>query len=224
MTKKINTAAGSIGAILLGAILFIAPSLANASTISSSLDLGSTGADVTSLQTFLALDNILYPSGLVTGYYGPLTAAAVARFQTRAGIVSSGTAATTGYGRVGPSTRAAINAQMGGGPVSSTWDPVPLLYNVSVAPSRNSAVITWNTNEPTLGAVYYNNAPLLETEHLNSVDVSGIKAITDTSLHTSQSVGIAGLQPNTRYYYLVYTTDSANGVTVTTPLTFQTTN
>lgn len=61
------------------------------------------------LQKDLARDPSLYPEGLVTGYFGPLTLKAVQRFQTKYGIVSSGTSVTTGYGRVGPRTRAKLN-------------------------------------------------------------------------------------------------------------------
>lgn len=76
--------------------------------ISRGLDRGATGRDVEELQAFLAEDSGLYPEGLVTGYYGALTQQAVQRYQTRAGIVSSGDPQSTGFGRVGPKTRAAL--------------------------------------------------------------------------------------------------------------------
>ncbi len=68
---------------------------------------GSRNAQVTALQQFLALDPTLYPEGLVTGYFGPATLAAVERFQVRYGIAAAGDA---GYGLVGPKTRAKINS------------------------------------------------------------------------------------------------------------------
>lgn len=43
-----------------------------------------------------------------TGYYGPATIAAVQKWQSRHGLVSSGTPETNGYGAVGPRTRAAM--------------------------------------------------------------------------------------------------------------------
>ncbi|MBI2035350.1 MAG: peptidoglycan-binding protein [Candidatus Liptonbacteria bacterium] len=67
-----------------------------------------TSEEVTKLQRYLAADPTLYPEGLVTGYFGSLTQTAVRRFQARNGIVSSGSPATTGYGVLGPKTRAAI--------------------------------------------------------------------------------------------------------------------
>ncbi len=69
---------------------------------------GSTGADVTRLQQFLAGDPSIYPEAIVSGYYGKLTQAAVQHWQTRYNIVSSGTPDSTGFGVVGPRTAAAI--------------------------------------------------------------------------------------------------------------------
>ena len=70
---------------------------------------GVRGNEVKTLQEFFARSPDIYPEGLVTGYFGPLTEVAVKRFQVKYGIVSSGTAATTGYGLVGPRTRAKLN-------------------------------------------------------------------------------------------------------------------
>jgi hypothetical protein len=44
-----------------------------------------------------------------TGYFGPVTLASVKAFQIANGIVFSGTPETTGFGLVGPRTRAALN-------------------------------------------------------------------------------------------------------------------
>jgi len=81
-----------------------------AAPITLAMQKGSTGAQVTALQQFLAEDPSLYPEGIVSGYFGSLTESAVQRFQARYGIISSGTAATTGYGAVGPKTRSKINS------------------------------------------------------------------------------------------------------------------
>lgn len=86
----------SVG-IAFSAVLFSAPFLAQAA-ISQQLDLGASGDDVTQLQTFLAEDSTVYPEGLITGYYGALTAAAVSRFQTKNGLPA--------VDRVGPMTLA----------------------------------------------------------------------------------------------------------------------
>lgn len=79
--------------------------------ISSTLSLGQSGASVIALQEFLRsrATEVGWPEGVgATGYFGPITLAAVQRLQASNGIVSSGTPFTTGYGLVGPRTRALI--------------------------------------------------------------------------------------------------------------------
>lgn len=72
------------------------------------LDVGARGDDVRTLQIFLAKDNVIYPEGLITGFYGPRTAKAVGRFQLKYGLVQS--AAEASYGFVGPRTRILLNS------------------------------------------------------------------------------------------------------------------
>ncbi len=55
-----------------------------------------TGGDVSRLQTYLATNPVLYPEGLVTGFYGPATAQAIRRYQTQNNIPVTG--------NVGPQT------------------------------------------------------------------------------------------------------------------------
>jgi hypothetical protein len=76
-------------------------------TFSLNLRLGSRSSQVSALQSFLKQDNSLYPEGLVTGYMGPASAAAIKRFQVRYGVAKQGDA---GYGEVGPKTRAKLNS------------------------------------------------------------------------------------------------------------------
>ena len=64
--------------------------------------------EVKILQEFLARFPEIYPEGLVTGYFGILTERATRRFQTRQRIIDYGEPETTGFGVVGPRTRAAI--------------------------------------------------------------------------------------------------------------------
>lgn len=62
---------------------------------------GSTHKDVAALQKFLAQDKTIYPEGMVSGYFGAASEAAVKRFQKKYGIAQTGT--------VGPMTRAKLN-------------------------------------------------------------------------------------------------------------------
>lgn len=85
---------------------------------------GSHGADISRLQALLGVEQ--------TGYFGVLTRAAVEAFQKKYGIVSSGTAASTGFGALGPKTRAKIEDVFGG--VSSVG------IQSSVAPQTGASV------------------------------------------------------------------------------------
>ncbi len=65
------------------------------------------GFEVTKLQQFLTRNGVY--TGPITGYFGPLTEGGLKRFQTKYNIVTSGTAATTGFGATWPKTREMIN-------------------------------------------------------------------------------------------------------------------
>jgi peptidoglycan hydrolase-like protein with peptidoglycan-binding domain len=204
-------------------LLMAAPSSARADTLYRQLELGMSGADVGSLQAFLAQDKTLYPQGLVTSYFGFLTKSAVANFQSRNGIAA--------VGRVGPATLPVINAQMSGGTavnyggnsMNSGGDIyAPTIANINVGVSTNAATVSWNTNENARGVVYYSVSPLSVSEQLNSVTISGATAMSDAFARTSQSVGLPGLMSQTTYYYMIYSTDEVGNVTVTWPSTFRT--
>lgn len=206
-----------LGLFALAAVLFIAPFGASAAILNRQLDLTMTGSDVSALQTFLATDVTLYPQGLVTGYYGFLTKAAVSNFQSRNGIEP--------VGRVGPQTLPVLNLQMAGGGGIVSAGIAPIITTVGISSGRNNASISWNTSEPATGVVYYSTGPLSTYENKNAVTVSGsASAMTDSSFRTSQNVGLSNLQANTVYHYMVYTTDQDGNVSVTWPSTFQTSN
>ena len=195
--------------------------------ITSQLDFGDRGSEVTELQTFLSTDVSLYPSRLVTGYFGPLTQGGVQKFQVAQGIVSNGTPETTGYGRVGPITMQAINARLavtGGG---SGFDrSAPMISALSVSTSATNATINWNTSEGAAGIVYYSTSPLSLTEAGvgREVNISGSTFLANTDMRISHSANLANLQSNTTYHYVVYSRDASSNTTVTWPSTFRTSN
>jgi plastocyanin len=128
---------------------------------------GSSGDDVSRLQAYLARDPSVYPEGLVTGYYGSLTEAAVERWQVKYNIVSTGTPGTTGFGQVGPRTAAAIallcaqqssgstgtgTGTAGGAPIVSGYIQVtPIAGN---APLAVTVTATINVAGSCAGALY----------------------------------------------------------------------
>ncbi len=212
--KSYSTYLPVLAFIVTALFVTLIPSITNADTLYRQLQVGSRGADVSSLQTFLAQDPTLYPQGLVTGYFGFLTKSAVSNFQSRNGI--------SAVGRVGPQTLPVINAQMALGTSGGT---APTIVSAGVNNiNRNSATVNWYTNENAKGLVYYSTSPLSLGEHLNSVDVSGNTAMTDAGFRTSQSVVLQNLQPNTTYYYLAYVTGATGNVSITWPATFTTSN
>lgn len=77
------------------------PSTPAAVTFTSNLTVGSRGAEVTALQNFLIGKGY---NTLATGYFGPMTKAALAAYQTAKGI-------TPAVGYFGPLTRAAVNGE-----------------------------------------------------------------------------------------------------------------
>ncbi len=77
----------------------------------SALAMGNSNDSVKQLQMFLkAQGSDIYPSGATTGYFGQLTQNAVKAFQVKYGLAKAG---DTGYGFVGPKTRAKINQLQG---------------------------------------------------------------------------------------------------------------
>ncbi len=106
-------------------------------TLYASVSDATTGGQVTYLQKFLAADSLIYPEGLVTGYFGPATEKAVQRWQGRNGVVTAGTPSTTGFGLVGSLTRDAIKKLCTG--VGAVTTPPP---STVIAPSLNSAWAT----------------------------------------------------------------------------------
>ncbi len=87
--------------MLVLAFAFAVTASAAGDTFTKTLKKGSTGAEVTALQTLLASKGLLSVSP--TGYFGNLTVAAVKAYQTSKGI--------SAVGQVGPATRAALNAE-----------------------------------------------------------------------------------------------------------------
>jgi hypothetical protein len=212
--------------MLFSLAVMVIPFLVSAETLSRQLQVGSRGADVSALQTFLAADSSLYPSGLVTGYFGSLTRAAVIRFQARNGISQ--------VGRVGPQTLAAINAQMGG-TISSAFiqrapgftAPATVSLNASTTVNGSStATFTISTDMPTRAVVYYSASPIVAFENDNvspvTVTASGEAVNANLNLQTTHMINSLTLLPNTLYYAMAVVTDANGVVSVISPPSFRT--
>lgn len=118
--------------------------------LSNNLYRGMRGDDVSKLQGHLTSTGY-YTYGTITGYYGLATEAAVKRWQSNHGLVSSGDASSTGYGVVGPRTRAQLSlcSQLGPGYtatplpiVTPTAPTTPTLDKVSTDLSSGTSCVT----------------------------------------------------------------------------------
>lgn len=197
----------TIAAILTA--LFAIPTFASAAAISQQLDLDESNADVTSLQTFLRDETSFYPGGLVTGYFGPMTAAAVSRFQTANGLAA--------VGRVGPMTRDLINTQMGGGgnPNPTGDISAPIIYPETVSTTPSTATISWTTSEAAKNRVMYGSTwPFL---------YSTAPSVTADGYSATANLTITGLQSRSTYYYTLESIDNSGNVmwTVGKPMVTQ---
>jgi peptidoglycan hydrolase-like protein with peptidoglycan-binding domain len=189
-------------------VLLMVPFVSQAA-ITSTLQAGSSGAQVSELQRVLATDATIYPEKLVTGYFGPLTVAAVMRYQCAHNIVCNGSATSTGYGKVGPATRASLNGTSGG--VSSSGDVfAPIMSNEIIATTSTSTLttISWTTNEPARSRVMYATSwPFLYATAASAADPTfdGVSSVT-----------LGGLASTTTYYYVRESVDAAGNVMWTT--------
>lgn len=214
--KNFYRSISAMFAVLTIAILVSLFPMNNAdASITNNLGLGSTGSEVTQLQQFLATDGSVYPLGLVPGYFGPATKAAVVQFQAAYDISQVGT--------VGPVTKAKINSIMLSGFGLDTR--ASIMSKPTLQVSNNNATISWNTNELTRGQVYYDSNPLRldeATGHAQLPYISGVLAINGVSYSYSQSIAINGLQPNTVYYYTARSIDNSGNVTMSWTDSFRT--
>jgi len=216
MTKKMNMSRINL---IRGSMLFalfislIATQNANAAIVGY-MNTGSKGANVTQLQQFLATNSLIYPQGIITGYFGGLTKASVVQFQLNYNIDP--------IGRVGPSTLSKVNSIISSG--FGLDIEAPITTNSSTQTSVNSATINWSANESVRGQVFYDtNRVRIDEGTGNSLlpYVSGT-SVQSNYMGSSQSVSIQNLQSNTIYYYVIMSTDASGNITLSLPTTFQT--
>ncbi len=210
--------------------------------LSGELTQGDRSDDVRTLQEFLATDPTIYPEGLVTGFYGPLTAQAVSRFQQRYGTFEEG--------QVGPQTMVKINQILQEGAGSSGQVPPGLL----VSPGIRAKFEPGFTPQPLPGQTLppgISNQPGVPTGSISlPITISGLSAsnvtsssaqinwmtdqtatgqvwystgpvtfgsgtptVTSSDMSTSHSIILNGLTPGVLYYYIAASTNAAGTVT-----------
>jgi len=195
--------------------LFVSSVIAPKALAVGQSSMGSNGSNVSALQQFLATNSMIYPAGIVSGYYGPLTQAAVVQFQAAYGIPQ--------VGQVGPVTQAKINDIISSG--FGLDITAPTMINASVQTTRTTATISWQTSTLARGQVYYDTAPIRSDETTGPFQVafvSGVSATNNTDVRNTQTVTIQGLQPNTLYYYLTRAIDNSGNISISPQNTFVT--
>ena len=83
---------------------------ANFGQLVKTLRQGTRGDDVSVVQALLAADPTVYPEAVISGYFGPLTAAAVRRFQQKHGFEQ--------VGQVGPKTLKKLQEMLADNPIA----------------------------------------------------------------------------------------------------------
>jgi peptidoglycan hydrolase-like protein with peptidoglycan-binding domain len=198
-------------------------------TLTSNLSSGASGPSVVALQNALISLGYAIPAG-ATGYYGAQTVAAVQSFQRSEGIVSSGAPETTGYGALGPKTRAALgercgtpsvtNGTTGGGTSGGTATSTPVKTNVTSTSTPSQGTATTTIIKTNVGTPKDQTPPSAPVLSLGSVSASGVSLTWTASI---DNIGVAG--------YAVYRNDvlltnvsgtsyTDTGVTSATPYSY----
>jgi phosphodiesterase/alkaline phosphatase D-like protein len=84
--------------------------------------------------------------------------------------------------------------------------------------TTTTAVISWNTDEPATSQAAYDTA----SHASGAVDDYSLTTSLDSALLLSRSIGLAGLSPDTTYYYRVVSADASGNQTVSTEQSFST--
>ncbi len=168
------------------AVSAIVPATISAIVLTKDLSRGAEGADVMSLQKFLASDKTLYPEGVINGFFGPATERAVKRFQAKYGISQ--------LGRVGPATRAKLTeVSKVVCPAGVTCTPVA----ATVIPVTPIATTTTTVNTSVKGIVF---TTLLSRGSSND-DVVNLQKILNSDPDTTIAVSGAGSPGNETNLY-----------------------
>lgn len=219
--------------------------------IAKQLDRGMRNEDITLLQEVLATDPDIYPEGLITGYFGPLTEKAVKKFQKVAGIEQ--------VGRVGPITLAKINELLEEGAGSSGKVPPGLLIAPGIRkklgfepqplpgqelPPGISKKLgeeeeEEDTTAPVISEVTATSTTVTSTKITWTTDEeadskvyydtstplvvsTSTPAVSSSDLTTSHEINLTDLTTSTTYYYLVTSADAIGNNTTSSEQSFTT--
>jgi peptidoglycan hydrolase-like protein with peptidoglycan-binding domain len=211
---------GMIGGLAFAVALMTTVASAQVSTYSqisgnTVLNTGSKSSDVIVLQKFLASNSNIYPAGVVSGYYGSMTKAAVTQFQLAYGLSADGVS--------GPMTSSKINSLISYGAGIDLYAPV--LSSLSINESGTSANFSFNSNKPVKATIFYDTNPINWNSWDDSVQSLALPAIsgiaeTDNTFSLTKQITLSNLSQNINYHYVLVLTDGSGNSTVTWPSTF----
>jgi peptidoglycan hydrolase-like protein with peptidoglycan-binding domain len=159
--KNNNTHMGKLIVPVVALCVFVVPAVSSATSTCTEITGylaarsgwntdSQTRGQVTTLQTFLISAGFL--SGVPTGYFGSMTENAVKKMQASNGLVASGGPDTTGYGAIGPGTRALISRLSCGGAIASiTATSTPGSTGSVVVPYTFSTTTAIQVSEKVIG-------------------------------------------------------------------------
>lgn len=207
-----------VGLLALGLVIVaLLPTPADAAytevTSANTLKVGSRGDSVIALQTFLASNADIYPAGIVSGYYGSLTTAAVKQFQLHYELDADGIA--------GPITKAKMNALIRANMGLDVYAPV--LSNMVVTNTGTTTHISFASNEPVKASVWYDTGGLLLRNHslvFGAPNAGGAMNV-DATFGMNKNFSLPNLAPNTNYNYVVMAVDASGNITFTWPKVFR---
>jgi len=173
--------------------------------VPASTDANSNG-EVSVLQEFLARYPDIYPAGSVTGFFGNLTEGAVQEWQTTHDVLPAanpGTAATTGYGVVGPDTRTSIRTASGCG-TGTFVAPGTVIPTITVTSPNGGEIyelgdtvqIKWDSNyvglsEYEVGIINDNTYEVLASNIPSNVHTYSWTIPPDQELHDNYRVTVS---------------------------------
>lgn len=169
---------------------------------------GTEGEEVRQLQEFLAKDPEVYPEGLVTGYFGPLTEAAVKRFQEKHRqeiLTPLGLREATGV--VGQATRVKLNELTKSVPAVSPGFTATSTAATTTTPSAPATTTGATTTAPVSTTPISSTTPDTPTSSTPTTTTTTTTTATTTATTTSSST-----QDTT-----AATTSSATTTAATTP-------
>ena len=233
-------AVGQVGPKTLA--LLNGSSVATSTTSERPLFLGTRGTDVQELQQFLK-DKGFYTYPEITGYFGPVTTAALKAYQQANGLEP--------VGFVGPQTRAKlVEAAEVTPPVTTPSTPTPAaprsngesVENSSKPSNTTGSAISpvysgspTDTTGPIISSVYSGSptdttATITWTTNENAdsqveygtTDSYGSTTALDTSMTTNHSVGLVGLTASTLYHYRVRSAEGSGNISYSSDATFTT--